>query len=589
MEEHDVFDERKDFHDGRAIRSIYRVNDYFDPPCPKLLSTQGIFFIDKNNSELIGPYSWTQSFSSGIAPVILPTKDPKEQVVSLIDQSGKVIGQTNLQANPSREKPAFAKIGPFREGLAAVLTIPEQNSAGKLTAKWGFIDGTGQWVLKPQFETASDFSNGVACVRGEFDGDAITLQEKPKTWGYINREGKFVIPPVYMHASPFSEKLAFVRHLYHIETNADDSNEVDVRVVYSAIDIQGKVQFSNPDAEFALPYSDGLALIPGKASYMDATGRIVIDGKEFLEARSFSNGLACVKHAKTGRYGFIDKLGHLVIPANFERAGDFCEGMAPVLVNKLWGFIDKSGQMVIPARYLSVRPFSDGLAAAITRKFSRHEFRREVQRCLFDLVDPSTNEVRAQCNLVQLPGKKRVLISSVVTCIKKGGAGCDDIVSEKGYAALRDAGGTRELQMRGRPAIGIPATNYGKVKLLKLIPTANLAVYEPPEGLTREGLTISSVIPTPTGSFGDAEQNQLVLNCGIGSQECFISGAREELLDVKLRPTARGGRTVGGEALLNSNGELVGIAVKYELAGSTLAIQCLPSTTILRHLCSIPR
>lgn len=245
--------------------------------------------------------------------------------------------------------------------------------------------------------------------------------------------------------------------------------------------------------------------------------------------------------------------------------------------------------MVIPARYLSVRPFSDGLAAAMTRKFSRHEFSREVQRCLFDLVDPLTNEVRAQCNLVQLPGKGRMLISSIVACGKKAGADSDDIVSEKGYAALRDAGGTRELQMRGRPAVGIPATNYGKLKLLKLMPRANLAVYEPPEGLTREGLTISSVIPTPTESFGDAEQNQLVLNCGIGSRECFISGARDELLDVKLRPTARGGRAVGGEALLNSNGELVGIAVKYELVDSKLAIQCLPATAIIVHLSTFTR
>lgn len=654
MEEHDAFDERKDFHNGRALRSNYRINYYFDPPYPKCASAQGLFFIDKSNSESIGPYSWAQSFSGGIAPVILPSKDPKEQVISLIDTSGKIVGRTNLQLVLSRERPALAKFEPFCEGLAAVLAIPAQSSTGKLVAKWGFIDSRGKWLLEPQFETASNFSDGLSCVRVGIGSDDISEQDKPKSWGYINSAGKFVIEPVYGYASQFSEKLASVRQLAIVgggqkqafsetsrhfdkagverpsagpglsrdlrqggnlsaklddresvsdstiseltnqppvgESCAGDTQEPELRVVYSVINTLGEIQFSNPNAELAEPYSNGLSLLAGKASYMDAKGQIVIDGKDFSEARSFSDGLACVKVAATGKYGFIDKRGRLVIPANFERAGDFSEGLAPVLVNKLWGFIDRSGKTVIPPRYLSVRPFSDGLAAAVTRRFSRHEKRKQVQRCLFDLVDPLTNEVRAQCNLVQVPGNQRMLISSLETSSWKSAKAAGSIVSEGGYAALRDSSGqSRELLLRGRPTVGVPARTYGKVKLVKSIAFANLAVYQPPEGLPGEGLDLSSTIPKSTEIFGDTEQNQLVLNCGVGSRECYISGARADLLDVKLRPTARGGRTVGGEALLNSDGELLGIAVKYELLDSKLSIQCLPSTLILRHLSELDR
>ena len=52
-----------------------------------------------------------------------------------------------------------------------------------------------------------------------------------------------------------------------------------------------------------------------------------------------------------GKWGFIDKTGRMVIPAVYDDATAFSEGLVAVTVNGKTGFIDKTGKMVIPAVY----------------------------------------------------------------------------------------------------------------------------------------------------------------------------------------------------------------------------------------------
>lgn len=66
-----------------------------------------------------------------------------------------------------------------------------------------------------------------------------------------------------------------------------------------------------------------------------------------------------------GKYGFIDKTGKVIVPAQYERAGEFSEGLASLLTDKGYGFIDVSGQFVIKPAYSDVENFVDGIAAVI--------------------------------------------------------------------------------------------------------------------------------------------------------------------------------------------------------------------------------
>ncbi len=53
----------------------------------------------------------------------------------------------------------------------------------KQNDKWGYIDKTGEAVIKPQFRVAWEFSGGLALVR---------IGDK---YGYIDKTGKYVWEP----------------------------------------------------------------------------------------------------------------------------------------------------------------------------------------------------------------------------------------------------------------------------------------------------------------------------------------------------------------------------------------------------------
>src|SRR5262249_54799746 len=78
----------------------------------------------------------------------------------------------------------------FHEGLACV-----SNGHG-----FGFIDKTGRYVIKPQFEGAKRFAEGLAVVKRASDLAA----------GFIDHDGRIVIPFIYSDALTFSEGLSLV-------------------------------------------------------------------------------------------------------------------------------------------------------------------------------------------------------------------------------------------------------------------------------------------------------------------------------------------------------------------------------------------
>ena len=75
------------------------------------------------------------------------------------------------------------------------------------------------------------------------------------------------------------------------------------------------------------------ATVPALSFYgfIDRTGTIVIPA-QFEIARTFSEGMAFVE--KKDKKGFIDKSGRIILEPNFESLGDFSEGYAPVWVSR---------------------------------------------------------------------------------------------------------------------------------------------------------------------------------------------------------------------------------------------------------------
>ncbi len=84
----------------------------------------------------------------------------------------------------------YDKAEPFAEGLARV----------RLDRKWGYIHQTGKLVLPANYQSALDFSEGIAVV-----GDGVF------NYWFIDRNGHRAFPQPYTAASSFVMGLAHVR------------------------------------------------------------------------------------------------------------------------------------------------------------------------------------------------------------------------------------------------------------------------------------------------------------------------------------------------------------------------------------------
>ncbi len=102
-------------------------------------------------------------------------------------------------------------------------------------------------------------------------------------------------------------------------------------------------------------------------SFIDRTGKVVIDVSKYEGVSGFSDGLASfyLKEKNILLRGFIDKSGKEVIAPQFCDFRNFSEGLAAVEVEGKWGFIDKTGHIVIEPEYDSAQSFSGEVAVVV--------------------------------------------------------------------------------------------------------------------------------------------------------------------------------------------------------------------------------
>jgi hypothetical protein len=105
--------------------------------------------------------------------------------------------------------------------------------------------------------------------------------------------------------------------------------------------------------------------------YVDKEGEWVIPA-EYEEGRGFSQGMAPVK--LNGKWGFVSSKGIRLIPFRYDDAFSFAEDFAAVMVDGRYGFINRLGRMVIEPQYYSVWSFTEGRAAVGTLPEQEYNF-----------------------------------------------------------------------------------------------------------------------------------------------------------------------------------------------------------------------
>ena len=134
-------------------------------------------FINQEGVEVIPPvFSRAGSFRDGLALAVGLDRRTGKRCAGLINEKGEFVAV----------KAEWRDLSPSRTGLSAVSVKSSRGGSC-----WGFVDSRGQWRIRPKFDQAQGFSDGLAAVR---------VGEK---WGYIDEDGDMVIRPQFGFVGPF--------------------------------------------------------------------------------------------------------------------------------------------------------------------------------------------------------------------------------------------------------------------------------------------------------------------------------------------------------------------------------------------------
>ena len=98
----------------------------------------------------------------------------------------------------------------------------------------------------------------------------------------------------------------------------------------------------------------------GKYGFVNDGGLVMID-PVYDQAYDFNNGMALV--SKDDKYGYISENGNIVVQPKYEYASSFSCGYAVVKNQEKYKFINTKGKNAFSAVYEDANPFSENLAA----------------------------------------------------------------------------------------------------------------------------------------------------------------------------------------------------------------------------------
>lgn len=338
-------------------------------------------YIDKNGTLVIKPqFEYKGDFINGFTVIT-----QKDLITIVIDTNGnKLLEFKGNYPEWTTERTFTTHSYPFsfNDNRLAVFDTT--------TRSYGFVDNSGEWVIKPKFSYVTDFSEGLAAV-GFWDNNPnksnLTHSEEfykhlaSIKWGFIDTNGFMVIDTQYREVSAFNMGICLVDEKF-IDQNGNEINPDTItnqkllcrlQSENSKFHYQKGGKYISPNTNFnscgivARENYDGISS-NGKYGYINCQNNWVIPPK-FHYARWFVNERAGVQRKiSEGNFdwGFINCSGDTVINFQYQHVGDFYDGVVAVCKNDKWGIINKRNEVIVPFEYDNKWPifdyrFKDGL------------------------------------------------------------------------------------------------------------------------------------------------------------------------------------------------------------------------------------
>lgn len=234
--------------------------------------------------------------------------------------------------------------------------------------RFGFIDKKGNIIVEPKYQAIYDWDINTGLVYVNRDG----------RFGFMNKNGIEIIPCIYdqTHGTPEHFYKGIVRMRKNGKYGILDINgktvvdfEYDFFYGYEWLEgfpkeymvakKDGEYFYINMKTfetiktpyEYAGEFHDGMGMVKmgNSYGYVNSSFKLSVPCV-YRIARNFSEGLAAVSDSSE-KWGYVDRDGNLVIPFDYDKAAEFCNGRAMIVKDSMVGFIDKTGKLIIPLMY----------------------------------------------------------------------------------------------------------------------------------------------------------------------------------------------------------------------------------------------
>lgn len=224
-------------------------------------------------------------------------------------------------------KPTYSDMCLYGAGLAAAL----DSSSGM----WGYIDQDGNWAIEPQFSDTRPFN----------DYGAVAQDAQTSFWGVLNRQGKWIVDAKYYAMGD----MVLGNFVPYRSSNEEDS--------WGYIYIKtGKRNDVPPTFRGLGGWDSANGLGPATQDgttwgYINGYGQWKIE-PQFKAARRFASNRAAVQF-DDGSWGYILPDGMRAFSATFAEAREFANGWAPVKdqATGLWGCSTVSGAWQVEPKF----------------------------------------------------------------------------------------------------------------------------------------------------------------------------------------------------------------------------------------------
>lgn len=291
----------------------------------------------------------------------------------------------------------------FSEGLLPIKMGPRWAMDGNESKfsevnKWGFVDRSGQFVIRPKFDLVGE--------KGFYDNLAYVQIKGPSNnpidikWGIIDRTGKFILEPVYYQIRSLPNGNAIA--IKSIKVN-DHSYVMAPNILISKT---GKI-IKTPDCSLIQYLGEGLyscrindleALMSGEGKslsrpvfnqinnfqngYATVVNNDAVNGKKM--GLIDQNGTICIEPiydairpyefaplsvSLNKQYGFVSKDGKVIVAPTYRQANIFHHGLAPVEINGTWEYINSNGEQVTHEKFMNANGLSNGVGLVSKKNF----------------------------------------------------------------------------------------------------------------------------------------------------------------------------------------------------------------------------